>query len=121
MKRPLLSLAVAAFAAASPLLSAGTAEARGCARGICAESTDDGRTVRVQIDTSNRPMTHFNVRRNGQQVELSSGRNGLMNKVSWSFAGRPGFKLKYHVQVCNRGGFLQSSSCTGWVTFVHTM
>ncbi len=119
MKHRLLSLTVMAFAAASSLLAAGAAHARGCANDICAKSTDDGRTVKVEIDTGQRPMTHYNVRRGGQQFELTSERR--RHHVIWSFAGRPGYIVKYHVQVCNRGGLFQRSSCTGWVTFSHTM
>ncbi|MFO0987364.1 MAG: hypothetical protein U1F37_08340 [Alphaproteobacteria bacterium] len=102
----LMSLAGAA-AVASP------AAARACVNNICAESRDDGRMVNVYLSFRGSNWTHFNVRRNGGQLEVKPGQVYL-------FTYRKGYNQHYAVQVCNRGGLFQKSSCTGWVRFHHS-
>lgn len=102
-----LSVLAGAGAVASP------AAAKACQNGICAESRTDGRMVNVYLSFNGRNWSHFNVRRNGGQLEVRPG-------LVYQFAYRKGYNQHYSVQVCNRGGFLQSSSCTGWVRFHHS-
>ena len=37
----------------------------------------------------------------------------------FSFNYRKGYNQHYSVQVCNKGGLFQKTSCTGWVRFHH--
>jgi hypothetical protein len=108
-------LAAVALAAAGMISVAGTAQAKTCKSGICVEGTDDGRTVNVYLSTKLRPYTHYNVIRNGQQVEVPVG-------GSFHFRAKPGYDQYYSIQVCNRTGdqwpWLRSS-CSGWVRFYH--
>ncbi len=101
----LMSLA-GAGAMASPAL------AKACTNGICAESRTDGKMVNVYLTFRGKNWTHFNVRRNGGQLEVLPGQVYMFNY-------RPGYDQYYSVQVCNRGGLFQKSSCTGWVRFYH--
>jgi hypothetical protein len=112
---PLIKIAALALSvAAGSMAVAGPAAAKACTNGICVEGTDDGRTVNVYPSTKLRPYTHYNVRRNGQQVEVGIG-------GSFNFRAKPGYDQYYSIQVCNRtGDFGTRSSCTGWVRFYHT-
>lgn len=101
----LMSLAGAA-AMASP------AAAKACVNGICAESRSDGKMVNIYLSFRGKNWSHFNVRRNGGQLEVKPGQVYL-------FGYREGYKQYYSVQVCNRGGLFQASKCTGWVRFYH--
>lgn len=105
-----LALTVLALSAAATL-TADPAAAKACTNGVCASSTDDGRTVNVYLSTQLIGVTHYNVRRNGSQFE---------SKGFFNFQARKGFKQSYHVQACRRGGFLQKSTCTPWANFHHT-
>ena len=92
---------------------AAPAAAKACVNGICAESRDDGRMVNVYLSFNGRNWTHFNVRRNGGQLEVLPGQ-------VYMFTYRKGYDQHYSVQVCNRGGLFQKSSCTGFVRFHHS-
>lgn len=107
----LAGLAFAAIAGAAAVAS--PAAAKVCQSGICAESRSDGRMVNVYLSFNGQNYTHFNVRRNGGQIEVNPG-------LVYQFAFRKGYNQYYSVQVCNRGGVFQSSKCTGWVRFYHT-
>jgi len=102
----LMSIAGAA-AMASP------AAAKACVSGICAESRTDGKMVNVYLNFNGKNYSHFNVRRNGGQLEVRPGQ-------VYMFGFKEGYKQYYSVQVCNRGGLFQASKCTGWVRFYHT-
>ena len=102
----LMSIAGAA-AMASP------AAAKACVNSICAESRSDGKMVNVYLTFRGANWSHFNVRRNGGQLEVKPGQVYL-------FKYRAGYNQHYSVQVCNRGGLFQKSSCTGWVRFHHS-
>jgi hypothetical protein len=99
------------FAAAAVItLTASGAHARACSNGVCAESTDDGRTMNAYLSTQFTGMTHYNIRYGGEQFE-SNGRV--------SFSVQQGRTYKYSIQACRRGGFAQASTCTKWANFVH--
>lgn len=106
----LAGLALGVLAGAAAMSS--PAFAKACTNGICAESRTDGRKVNVYLNFRGKNFTHFNVRRNGSQVEVKPGQVYLFNL-------KKGYKQYYSVQACNRGGLLQKSSCTGWVRFYH--
>ena len=110
MNTRIAALALSAVVAVSGVTFSAPASAKACTNGVCASSTDDGRTLNIYLSTTLLGATHFNVRRNGQQVE-SSGR--------YSIAVRKGIRYSYHVQACARGGFLQKSRCTAWADFYH--
>ncbi|MCW5773797.1 MAG: hypothetical protein KIT16_19300 [Rhodospirillaceae bacterium] len=107
----LAGLALAVVAGASAMSS--PAFAKACTNGICAESRSDGRMVNVYLTFRGKNWSHFNVRRNGGQLEVKPGQ-------VYMFRMKQGYKQYYSVQVCNRGGLFQKSSCTGWVRFYHT-
>ena len=113
MFRPLILAGLALTVAAGAASITSPASARACTNGICAESRTDGRNVTVYLTTRLSPVTHYNVRRNGGQVEVRRGQV-LFFKL------KKGYRQYYSVQACNRGGVLQRSSCTGWVRFYHT-
>lgn len=106
----LAALALVSIAGAAAMAS--PAAAKACTNGICAESRDDKRSVNVYLSYRGKNWTHFQVRRNGVQYIVQPGQR-------FSFNYRKGYNQHYSVQVCNKGGFLQKTSCTGWVRFHH--
>lgn len=109
----LLTLALASLAtAAAVAATTAPASARACQNGVCASSTDDGRTINVYLSNSMSGTTHYNVRRGSNQFE-SRGR--------FNFAVRSGYTYYYSVQACRRGGTFQRSFCTAWASFKHSV
>ncbi len=132
MKRTLLSLAVAAIAAAAPFLAPAQADAaipqyvKLCAGGVCFYKRDhlyrDGGKQYYFLRFYGSAITHYNVRYTAPggrttQIEVGavSGSNESGHNIFRNLT--PGGKYTVSVQACNRGGFLQSSKCTGWMTF----
>jgi hypothetical protein len=89
------------------------ADARVCKNSVCAESTDDGRTINIYLTTKLAGMTHFNVRASPVYGQFENVRGRISLPV------RRGQRVTYSVQVCKRGGALQKSFCTAWAHFHH--
>lgn len=92
-----------------------------CTGTVCATSSESRRadgqilvTVRISAHPNAR-LTHFNVRHGGRQFEMG-GAGG-----SFTALARPGEKVSYSAQTCQRGGVLQGSSCQGWASFHHNV
>lgn len=72
----------------------------------------------MTLSSRSSPYTHFNFRtilpKTGAfQDEFPPGRPVVK---LWHGQTRP---FRFSVQVCNRGGALQRSSCRPWASFVH--
>src|SRR5687767_9548955 len=67
----LAGLALMSIAGAAAMAS--PAAAKACVSGICAESRTDGKMVNVYLNFNGKNYSHFNVRRNGGQLEVKPG------------------------------------------------
>jgi|SRR5262245_30595331 len=105
-----IAIVLAIAAAVTPWAAAGV-RAEACDNGICADGRDDGRTLNVYLRTTMTGMSHYNIRVPGRSQFESTGR--------FQIPVQSGRTYNYSVQVCRRGGVLQSSICTQWVDFHH--
>jgi hypothetical protein len=92
-----------------------------CHNGVCASSVERGQYVYITLSSTSHPYTHFNFRNltlgGNNQDELPAGR-----PTFWIYVGSKGDevrRVRYSVQVCNRGGTFQRSGCRPWATFHH--
>lgn len=88
----------------------------GCINAVCAEGSNDGlkRTATIYLTNQISGTTNYNIiPPGGQQFELHINH--------FSFDVQPGRVYTYSVQACKKGGALQSSTCTQWAQFHHTV
>lgn len=106
-----------AFVLSGILSFSGPATAGGerCVANVCVKETFRSNLLFVSYRVTSGDMTHVNIlsralRDFGSDNQIEGGRSGRFDLAV--FPGE-----KYMIQLCNRGGLLQRSSCGGWRIF----
>ena len=119
------SLSASFGVAAITLLTCPLSAVAACHNGVCATGVEKNGWLRITLSSKSHPFTHFNFRNlssgGSNQEEYPAGRPRIDVYVGREGDDSRSVRFRYAVQVCNRGGTFQRSSCRPWATFVHNV
>jgi hypothetical protein len=102
----------------TPLALLPAAAHASCKEGFCTGGADQGDSHVVTFTTTWTNVSHFNVGSDYGQFEIGGNERQFSVRRP---AGLTGAVIHYSLQACSGGGFMQTSKCTPWAYFTHTM